>query len=575
MTTSLASLNTGEEGTPGLTPSLADVLTAIPSLDGISDQTRQNLASAIRTFGRVLDREPQFVPIAAPVLRRAFEQASPGAIGLSPSRWGNVKADVRRAVTLSGLSTAAVIDKVPLTGAWETVVQMEAHPVHRSMLTRFARFCCSVQVPPTDVNDQVMGRFFHDLDTNQLSKTPERIVRDTVRFWNRAIATDPSGQFVELSRRAQDRTYTPTWNGLPRSLYEDAKAFHDASVAPRTFKSRVVVGTVRPVSADQYDRMVRRLAAAEIHAGVDIGTLQSLADLVRPSNLEKGLEFFLARPGGKAGRQPFDMAMLAMKIARDWARLAADEVAKIVEWTKALRYRQDGMTEKNRERLRQFANPEAIRSLLTLPDVLSARALSQPLAYKSAMQMQKAVAIAILLAAPIRLNNLRQVDRHLHLRRAFSVDVETWELVVPAREVKNSVELHLPMPKRVTELIDLYMSDYQPLLTGNTPCSLLFPGRTGNPKDGGGLSALISKTIKKELGLRVNTHLFRHFAAYVFLTSHPGEFETVRQLLGHRSLQTTVNFYASFESEMAGRRYNEVLQALRGDTGGDLWRRQG
>ena len=572
MSTSTPSLDPDSPSAP-VGPSLADVLEAVPTMEGVSAQVRQNLTSAIHTFCRVLDREPRFVSIAAPLLRRAFNQASPGSIGLSRSRWNNVKSDVTRAVRLSGLSTASGLERMPLSDAWEAVAQMEPNPVARSCLRRFGRFCCAIQVQPAEVSDEVVEHFYQDLDRNQLSKTPVRVAKDVVAFWNRSVATDPSGRFAALSRRSDDRTYTPPWEDLPNGLYEDARAFHDASIRKRQFKDRTTLTTVRPVTTYQYDRMIRRLAAAEIHAGVNPTCLQTLADLVRPCNLEKGLEFVLDRPGGAVGRQPFDMAMLAKKIARDWARRPADGVEDIVEWTASLRYRQDGMTEKNRELLRQFNRPETIRRLLTLPDVLSARVLKQPVGYPSAMRLQRAVAIAILLAAPIRLNNLRQIDSHRHLRRAFSVDCEAWELVVPAREVKNARDLHLLLPKSVMELVDLYMSRYQPLIAGDAPCSLLFPGRGGNPKNGGGFGAQISQTIRKELGLRMHPHLFRHFAAYLYLTHHPGEYETVRQLLGHGSLQTTVNFYASFETEVAGRRYNGVLRELRGDADDDPWHR--
>ena len=45
----------------------------------------------------------------------------------------------------------------------------------------------------------------------------------------------------------------------------------------------------------------------------------------------------------------------------------------------------------------------------------------------------------------------------------------------------------------------------------------------------------------------------------IFLEAHPGAYEDVRRLLGHKSIQTTINFYAGLEATAAINRYNNVL----------------
>jgi hypothetical protein len=41
---------------------------------------------------------------------------------------------------------------------------------------------------------------------------------------------------------------------------------------------------------------------------------------------------------------------------------------------------------------------------------------------------------------------------------------------------------------------------------------------------------------------------------------HPGDFETVRQLLGHTSIDTTRRFYADFDRFFAHHQYLKVLE---------------
>ena len=49
----------------------------------------------------------------------------------------------------------------------------------------------------------------------------------------------------------------------------------------------------------------------------------------------------------------------------------------------------------------------------------------------------------------------------------------------------------------------------------------------------------------------------------IFLEAHPGAYEDVRRLLGHKSMQTTINFYAGLEATAAINRYNDVLAGFR------------
>ena len=93
--------------------------------------------------------------------------------------------------------------------------------------------------------------------------------------------------------------------------------------------------------------------------------------------------------------------------------------------------------------------------------------------------------------------------------------------------------------------------------------SKVFVSWNGRQKTPAELGAQIPRFIRERLGLDINLHLFRHLAGFVFLRSHPGEYETVRQLLGHKSLKTTTDFYTGLEHADAFRRYDEVLDGIR------------
>ena len=196
-----------EHAAPIAGPTVADVLTCLRAFD-VPAQARNNMASALRGLCKVLDRDPAFVPIHAPSLRGLVANASPGAIGMSMSRWRNVRSDVNRAIRLSGLSVNVAPEQAPLTDDWAAVARMAPDPMRRSALRRFGRYCSSLQLAPAEVEDEAVVRFLAYLDLNQLSKTPERTIKDVIRFWNQFVAVDPSGRYRPLSTHGTSRNYT-------------------------------------------------------------------------------------------------------------------------------------------------------------------------------------------------------------------------------------------------------------------------------------------------------------------------------------------------------------------------------
>ena len=64
---------------------------------------------------------------------------------------------------------------------------------------------------------------------------------------------------------------------------------------------------------------------------------------------------------------------------------------------------------------------------------------------------------------------------------------------------------------------------------------------------------------RSRTGLEVHPHLFRHLAAKLHLEAHPGDYETVRRLLGHKKMDTTVGFYAPISTKAAYASYAKVL----------------
>jgi len=541
-----------------LGPTLADVLDRVSDFDGVSVQARQNMESSIRTLCRVVHRQPSFISVETRVIRKFMDEAEPGAVDLSPSHWGNVKSGVRRAIRMSGLTGARQKRDTPLIEGWQNLLAKIMDNVQKSNIRRFAQFCSSYQIKPEDLDDQILHRYHTFLETTQLYGNPARSVYVLAWAWNNHVAADETGPYKRLDAPDRSRKYALDWADMPNSLAVDVTAFHENCQNPDPLE-KTARRPASPITIKGRDFLLRRYAAALVAHGIDRNDLKSLGDMFRLDRLKVGLRFFLDRNDNEPCGQTVQLINLALVVARRWATLPPEEVDEIKGLARRFRPTQKGLTERNRNRLRQFADDAALHRLLMLPQHLVSDAGKRQHSYRVALKVQMALAIEFLIIAPIRIGNLVQLDHNRHFHWARFDGQRVLHLVIPAAEVKNDVDLEFPLPTETAALLDLYMGSYQPTLIGVGSSSLLFPGRDGGPKNQPGLSRQISATIKRETGLVMNPHLFRHLGAHLFLERHPGSYEEVRRVLGHKKIDTTIENYAGLETAAAVRRFDEVI----------------
>jgi integrase len=112
----------------------------------------------------------------------------------------------------------------------------------------------------------------------------------------------------------------------------------------------------------------------------------------------------------------------------------------------------------------------------------------------------------------------------------------------------------------VTGVIDEYIQNYRPTVLRGANSDWLFPGLNGKAKNPHLFGIQITDRIQKATGLRITLHQFRHAAAAIYLKHRPGDYETVRRLLGHRNIRTTINFYCGLETIQATREFGKIIQ---------------
>jgi integrase len=249
-------------------------------------------------------------------------------------------------------------------------------------------------------------------------------------------------------------------------------------------------------------------------------------------------------------------------IAKEWVRVPNDALAALKATRHKLGALPIGLTDKNKDLLRHFNDKGLLRRLVNLPERLWRHAAGElKTSRREFIDLQNALAIDILLVAPLRMKNLTALnfDEHIYWPEGQGKPAL---VEFKADETKNKVPLEFELPPVLSDRLHVLRNKIAPMVTGRRPDRLFVTWR-GKPRTQGALAVAIEKTVLKYVGVRLTPHQFRHLAAKIVLDQNPGAFELVRELMGHKNIQTTINFYAGIDTKRAGRAQIELIAKIR------------
>jgi integrase len=322
----------------------------------------------------------------------------------------------------------------------------------------------------------------------------------------------------------------------------------------------------RTIKGDE--ERLRAYVSALVRTGYEPGRLTDLRDLVKPDVIKDGLRFFLARKDGKTSSYTSGIAATLFAVGRYLAAqtpplIDDQQLAAVKALYKKVRYKQGGVTEKNKALLRLFVDPRNVAKLLFLPArLIQGIQLHGKPTVRDALRVQNALAIEILLVFPIRESNLVALHLQKNIIRTGQHKGADVLIVIPAADVKNNRDLEVVLPRSAVELLDLYCDRYLPLLAPAGE-DWLFPGQVRGHKHPQGFGPQLKRVIYRETGLPINIHFFRHFSAKLWLDRNPGQFTVMKLALGHGSERTLRDFYAEFSSTQALALYDQHVLKLR------------
>lgn len=542
-------------------PSLADVDGALANNGLLPPTRRRDLRSAISRVAALLGEDPACLPLDLAAIAGRLAVINPVAAGLTPKTLSNIRSDLLAAVRTSGLQPVLASSKVALSPPWADLLALLPAKRARIGLSRLARYASAAGITPSEINDPAIDRFIAEIRQGSLHHNPNALHRKTAMIWNEVATALPHLGLRPVTRpsfRAPPKRIS--WVTLPEEFRADVDKYRAWCEGADAFAAEARPRPLAPRTLKLRGNQIHAAATALADSGLAPASIAGLCDLVSIEHFRRILRQRHREAGEQENNFNRDLAEALVQIAREWVKVDAGALTELKRLTSKVPMPKAGLTPKNKRAMRQFDDPAVLQRLRNLPTRLWAEVKrNQKQNFRTLAKAQAALAISMLIYMPLRSQNLHGLvfDEHVFLRdpsRSIS------SLEIPADEVKNKTELAFDIPPHIAKMLIAYRDRIAPKVIGRRP-ERIFVNADGRPKSQAMVAVLIKSYLRKRAGVELTSHQFRHLSAKTVLEVEHGNYEIVRQFLGHKSLKTTVGFYAGIDSRRASRHHQRLLEA--------------
>lgn len=245
-----------------------------------------------------------------------------------------------------------------------------------------------------------------------------------------------------------------------------------------------------------------------------------------------------------------------------------------------------GIAPKNKATLRRFTEAR-IQALVDLPDQIlrevNREVQKRRESYRSAhgvlpkpvemfdaglvKQIMLALATHIMLARAPRRSNLSCLRLDWIRWREGLATLEIPPAFVKGRRAQDG-PLLIPLDGKASRLLDQYLQALRAKILhaedSRNPYLFPSPPHAGRHRIGGCYDSLPDRLVDQvheRVGVRINPHLWRHLIGWIWLREDPDKLAAVQKLLGHKNIQTTIDYYADIDESVV---LNEWLGYLDG-----------
>jgi integrase len=545
-----------------LEPSFADAITAISAATDLSEETRRHWRSSLTGIAKAFDQPPELIPARYSAIRARMAALHHVPLDWVPKTLANHKSNAKAALIWFAKEKDVLPHGVALSPAWDRLRVELTDPSTRYRLMPLMRFCSGFDIEPEAVDEAVIDRYMDHRARTTTRASDAASRRILARLWNAGIGNIegwPQRRLVEPPVKAAEG---PGWDDFPDGLCADIEGYLAGLKLIRRNKAGQRIRPCKPSTITTRRRELVAAVRMAVKVGVPLASLTSLSALIRPDVAEKILDGYWQKDGEIPTAYTINLSCRLVALAHSIGGVAEDDLRRLGDLRFALeQHREDGMTPKNLALIRHVLTDEVWSRVTKLPDQLmrQARLERRHAPVRAAVLAQIAVAVAILTVAPIRLGNLAGIRLGENLIKPGGPQ-SNYFLSFDKHDVKNRVPLQFKLDEMVTTIINEYVHDFRPALIRGSNADWLFPGESSEHKEKISFSTQIVDRVEKSTGLRITVHQFRHAAGALILKHRPGEYELVRRILGHKSVQTTIRFYLALESTQASEIFTDIVR---------------
>ena len=538
----------------GYTLFLSDVFARVTTdLDG---NQRRDTLSAFNAIRKHTDVNLAITPANAVSIRPILADLNANNLNISPKRLANIRSLISQAVTRFGMQRRWITKDIDLAPEWHAVMRLAPKREYRWSLSRLACYCSVVGIAPGDVCPETLLGLHAALEADCTVTKPRRTLKQTISIWNICLKNEAAWPQRRLSSPLKKPPFMFKLEDFPQSFQRDVDAWIARMSNPDPLDPDAPMCASREVTLDGYVLTFRRLGSALVRDdGIEIAAITSLGILAEVENLKNALRHFVRKATGDNLNYPGKMATQMAAVARYHLKLDDIALGKIDALKRQLgQQRGPKMGKRNRERLKQFDDPDAVQRVLHYPAQECARALQKTTPMRRAKGVERALIVSFLIFAGMRAQNLRTLHLTDNIRRAGDRVFLEFE----ADETKTHAEHTVELPRETIALMDDFVTNHRPCLPGSDG-PYLFASPDGGPRHYSSIRHAISVTMRATTGVQMSPHLFRHFVAKIVAERQPELLPDVSRRLGHKSFNTTYQSYLGTETPASSRRINALL----------------
>jgi integrase len=314
--------------------------------------------------------------------------------------------------------------------------------------------------------------------------------------------------------------------------------------------------------------------------------IETVEELTDPEIVEAIAKRLDARKPEKNPQSSYTANILTMiaTLAKDFVQRHPDDLEKIGKVKEKYGKKHEGIAAKNKEILRKFTDAR-IQALIDMPDRITDEVNREVVRRRESYRQEHGV-----LPAPVEVFDQSLIKQamlalaaHIMLTRAprrsnlagLRLEWIRWRdgcatLEIPPLLVKSKKQqdppLIIPLDVKASKLLDQYLKSLRPKMLhpddDRNPYLFPSPPHAGKQRVGGfydGLPDRLVDQVHERVGVRINPHLWRHLIGWIWLKEDPDKLPAVQKLLGHKSIVTTIKYYADIDESVILKKWQEYL----------------